>query len=62
MDISKCNGHDCPIRPTCYRYTVISNPDWQSYMNPPGKWIGRQFKCDFFVDNKPLKNEPQRNK
>lgn len=61
-DISKCSGYDCPKRNSCFRYTSFANENWQSYINPPGKWIGHQFKCDFFVDNKPLKNEPQRSR
>lgn len=55
--ISKCSGYDCPIRNTCYRFTSLSNEDWQSYIQPPGKWIGRKYTCKFFVDNKPLKSE-----
>lgn len=32
-DISKCDGKDCPLKETCYRYTA---PDsgWQSYLEP----------------------------
>ena len=57
-DISKCNGFDCPLRNKCYRFTAIANEHWQSYMNPPGKWIGRKFECEYYIDNKPyLPNE-----
>ena len=57
-DISLCNGYDCPRRNTCYRFTALPSKYEQSYINPPGKWIGRKFSCDFFIDNKPFKYEP----
>lgn len=30
-DISKCNGRDCPIKETCYRFTAPTNTRYQSY-------------------------------
>jgi len=30
-DISKCLGHDCPLKETCYRHTAPSNTHWQAY-------------------------------
>jgi hypothetical protein len=30
-DITKCLGEGCVLRNTCYRYTAISNPHWQSF-------------------------------
>ena len=30
-DISKCNGHNCPIKDACYRYTAPANKRWQAY-------------------------------
>lgn len=54
-DISKCSGYDCPIRNKCFRFTALANESWQTYISPPGKYIGRKFVCDFFVDNKPFK-------
>lgn len=30
-DISKCQGNDCTLKETCYRFTAIANPRWQSY-------------------------------
>jgi len=56
-DISMCNGYDCPKRNKCYRFTARPDEYWQSYMNPPGKWIGRQFECEFFIDNEPYERE-----
>ena len=44
-DIAKCNGHNCPLKEKCYRYTVPAS-DWQTYGD---------FKyddgCDYFWDN-----------
>jgi hypothetical protein len=51
MDISKCSGYSCPIRNKCYRFTALAS-EHQSYINPPGKWVGRKFECDFFLDIK----------
>ncbi len=34
-DISKCFGTDCKLKVCCYRYTVSSDGDDQSFMNPP---------------------------
>ena len=30
-DISKCNGTNCPLKETCYRYTSEPNEHWQAY-------------------------------
>ena len=30
-DISKCSGHNCPLKATCYRYTATPNEHWQAY-------------------------------
>lgn len=35
VDIAKCSGEDCHIRETCYRYTAIPDPDYQSMFTPP---------------------------
>ena len=55
MDISKCNGINCPIRNKCFRFTAIASEFHQSYISPPGKYVGRKFTCEYFVDNKPFK-------
>lgn len=31
MDITKCNGKDCPLKESCYRYTASKSLRWQSY-------------------------------
>jgi len=30
-DISMCNGKDCPISESCYRFTAPTNEPWQGY-------------------------------
>jgi hypothetical protein len=30
-DISKCSNDKCPIKHTCYRWTVPADPLWQMY-------------------------------
>ena len=30
-DITKCEGTDCPLKETCYRYTASADDMWQSY-------------------------------
>ena len=34
-DITKCYGGECPLKPTCYRYTASSNEYAQAFVNPP---------------------------
>lgn len=49
-DISMCNGKDCTIKETCYRFTAITNPLRQSYA---GFKQGEDGKCDDYWDNRP---------
>lgn len=30
-DISKCNGNNCTLKETCYRFTAVANPYRQTY-------------------------------
>jgi len=30
-DITMCNGGDCPLKETCYRYKAKPSEFWQSY-------------------------------
>ena len=49
-DIAKCNGYLCPWKRKCYRFMA---PDglWQSYMDQPGKRIGRKWVCLYYYPN-----------
>lgn len=31
-DISKCIGHNCSLKETCYRYTAPQSLVWQSWL------------------------------
>lgn len=42
-DISKCNGENCPIKETCWRY-LAPDGHWQSYMNY--EYNKEKNKCD----------------
>ena len=53
-DITKCKGEGCKIKESCYRFTAIAEPTYQSYFTviPPKNKSG---KCSQFQPN--LKNE-----
>ena len=45
MDITKCEGTNCPLKKTCYRYTATANELIQSYfVEPPIK----DGKCEMY--------------
>lgn len=46
-DISKCKRTNFPIKAECYRYTVAA-VFHQSYMETPGKFVNKEFRCSFF--------------
>ena len=61
MDITKCNGQNCPIKEKCYRFTSESKSIYQShFIEIPGKFeivdgqYGRKilWKCDMFWGDK----------
>jgi hypothetical protein len=31
MDITKCEGTNCPLKENCFRFTAPGNPMYQSY-------------------------------
>mgnify|MGYP006998149801 CR=1 FL=1 len=50
-DISKCKGGDCPLKDSCYRYTVIPS-DYQSYLySLPYKVVNNHLMCEYFYRN-----------
>lgn len=63
-DITKCTGHNCPIKEKCYRFVAESEPMYQSYfVDVPGFWEyqntegeemndKRIWKCDVFWGEK----------
>ena len=48
-DITMCLGNDCPIKETCYRFTAIPTPHWQSYSD--FKYDEKLNVCEFFYHN-----------
>lgn len=48
-DISKCNGNDCTVKETCYRFTAKAHPYRQSYTAFKQDENG---KCDDYWEKK----------
>lgn len=46
-DISKCEGKGCPLKDTCFRYTVQADPEYQSYIKEP--YDPQTDACDFYT-------------
>lgn len=55
-DITKCEGYDCPLKETCYRYTVTPNEFRQSYFmtNPYNK---QNLTCEFYYGRQEIKTK-----
>jgi len=54
-DISKCEGTDCPLKESCYRYTAIDSEYLQSYfMKAP--YNKEEDKCDYYWNNSKYKD------
>lgn len=50
-DITMCNGHECPLKEKCYRYTAPPTPHWQAYFcDSPYKTETKN--CEHFWLNK----------
>ena len=48
-DITMCQGKDCPLKETCYRYTATPSEYRQSYfVNPP--YNKEENKCDYHME------------
>lgn len=48
MDISKCNGNECPIKTSCFRFTSKPDEERQWYVIAPYKIENGVFSCDLF--------------
>jgi hypothetical protein len=54
-DMSMCQGTDCPLKETCYRYTAIANEFRQTYLfDVP--YDKEKEKCDFYWPTKIMEN------
>jgi hypothetical protein len=50
-DISMCQGKDCPLKETCYRFKAKPNELYQSYfIEPP--FDKKEKKCDYYWEDK----------
>lgn len=55
-DITMCQGHDCPLRESCYRYTAPANPFRQSYfVYEP--YNDEEDDCAEWIDNEKKRGE-----
>jgi hypothetical protein len=54
-DITKCSGEGCPLSETCYRFTAVGDPYYQSYfVQPPYK---EDTGCSMFWNTEGKKDE-----
>ncbi len=47
-DISMCEGKDCNLRETCYRFTAKPS-EYQSYFTPT---LIKNNGCEYYINNK----------
>ena len=47
MDITKCNGLNCPLKEKCYRFTAPKG-ERQSWIKAPFKIDKGKFDCEMF--------------
>lgn len=64
MDITKCEGTNCPLKEKCYRFTAPADDEWQSYFteSPYGKLNDKDKECEYFWFNgsepRPINRKP----
>ncbi len=54
VDISKCEGRDCPLKESCLRYTCKADQYLQSYLTESPYKDG---ECNYFIQDRKVKNE-----
>ena len=47
-DITKCNGVNCPVKDTCYRYIVPAKENRQSYSSFDIAYIDKNLTCEYY--------------
>lgn len=48
-DITKCTGHNCPVKEKCYRFTSIASEHWQSWFaKSPLESVDGKLTCEHF--------------
>ena len=45
-----CNGDNCPLKETCYRYLATPNPYRQSFFETP-PYNEQDKDCEYFIDD-----------
>ena len=48
-DITMCNGDDCPLKSTCYRYNAKPTPYWQAYFS--SQYDHSMQTCEYYWDD-----------
>ena len=48
MDITICNGLNCPLKEKCYRFTAPKGERMQSWIKAPFKIDKGKFDCEMF--------------
>jgi hypothetical protein len=48
-DITKCEGKDCPLKESCYRYTAIDSEYRQAYFTESPYSVLNK-KCDEYME------------
>lgn len=52
-DITKCEGRQCELKDTCYRYTSEPSKYRQSYFTSPPLYINQigEHQCKYYIPN-----------
>ena len=52
-DITKCEGRQCELKDTCYRYTSKASEFRQSYFTSPPLYINKigEHQCEYYIPN-----------
>jgi hypothetical protein len=52
-DITKCEGRQCELKDTCYRYTSEPSKYRQSYFTSPPLYINQigEHQCEYYIPN-----------
>lgn len=54
LDITFCEGIDCPIKNSCKRYKPDKRGCYSQFIDMPCEWYNDWFYCEEFWDNKPI--------
>lgn len=57
-DISMCEGGNCPVKDSCYRYLAKPNEYRQSYFIVP-PYIKAENKCPYYWEHKEIESEQE---